>query len=59
MKKNLLKSIKQRFCNHEWELCKKVSMFSCISGEQIYRRCKKCGKVEEAFSRQYEGGSYK
>lgn len=36
-----IKTIKQRFCTHEWELCRKSGMFLCISGEQIYRRCKK------------------
>lgn len=56
----IIKSLRQRFCKHEWELCREgAAPFLCISGEQIYRRCRKCGKVEKAFFREYEGGGYK
>lgn len=56
----IIKSLHQRFCKHEWELCREeAGPFLPISGEQIYRRCQKCGKVEKAFFQKYEGGGYK
>lgn len=39
--------IKRLFCKHEYEVCRKNEPFACISGEQLYKRCKKCGKVKE------------
>lgn len=51
--------IKQIFCRHEWEICRKHEPFYCICGEQLYKRCQKCGKVKEWIFRQYEGGAYK
>lgn len=47
------------FCIHDWEICRKVERFTCISGEQLYRRCKKCGKVEKYIYREYEGSGYR
>lgn len=37
--------INQLFCRHDYEICKKVQKFHCLGGEQLYKRCKKCGKV--------------
>ena len=47
------------FCRHEWEVCRKVELFSCISGEQLYKRCKKCGKVKKWIFREFEGSGYR
>ena len=57
----MLKFIKRMFCRHEWQTCRKVSdsPFACISGEQLYRRCTKCGKVEKWIYREFEGGGCK
>ena len=57
----MLKFIKRMFCRHEWQTCRKVSdsPFVCLSGEQLYRRCTKCGKVEKWIYREFEGGGYK
>lgn len=46
-------------CEHEWEICKKAEPFMSLRGEQLYKRCLKCGKVEEYIFREYEGGGYK
>jgi len=51
--------IKQLFCKHDWEVCRQNSMFYCISGEQLYKRCKKCGKVVEYIYREFEGAGYR
>lgn len=51
--------IKELFCKHDWKICKKKEMFASISGEQLYKVCQKCGKVEEYIYREYEGGGYK
>lgn len=51
--------LKRLFCRHEWEICRKVGPFACISGEQLYKRCPKCRKVKKWIFRQYEGGGYK
>lgn len=51
--------LRRLFCRHEWEICRKVEPFCCISGEQLYKRCPKCGKVEKWHFRLYEGGGYK
>lgn len=51
--------IKRLFCHHDWEICRKSEPFACISGEQLYKVCAKCGKVEKWIFRQYEGGGYK
>lgn len=51
--------IKRLFCRHKWEICRKCGPFACISGEQLYKVCAKCGKVEKWIFREYEGGGYK
>lgn len=50
---------KKLFCKHDWEIRRKVERFTCISGEQLYRRCKKCGKVGKYIYREYEGSGYR
>ncbi len=59
MIKLILFKLKRLFCQHEWEVCIKVEPFACISGEQLYKRCKKCGKVKKWIYRQFEGEGYK
>ena len=49
-----MKFIKQLFCRHDWEIVKKVSKLYCIGGEQLYKRCKKCGKVVEYIYLKHE-----
>lgn len=58
---DMLKWIKRLFCRHEWKVCRKVNLhgFSCISGEQLYKRCTKCGKVKKHIFVEYEGMGYK
>ena len=41
-------------CNHDWEIYRKQEKFVSISGEQLYRRCKKCGKIEKYIYREFE-----
>ena len=36
-----------------------TSKYMCISGEEIYIVCKKCGKVKDSYFREYEGMGYK
>ena len=55
----MIQWIKAVFCKHDWKICKKKEMFASISGEQLYKVCQKCGKVEEYIYREYEGGGYK
>lgn len=50
----MFKKIRQLFCKHDYEICTKVSKFHCLSGEQLYKRCKKCGKVIEYMYRRYD-----
>ena len=50
---------KKLFCKHDWEICQKIEQFTCINGEQLYIRCKKCGKIEKYIYREYEGNGYK
>ena len=56
----IMNIIRQLFCHHDWEVCRRIeSGFACISGEQLYRRCTKCGKVEKWIWREYEGNGYR
>ena len=50
---------KRLFCRHVWYLVLSNEIFSCIGGEQLYKRCGKCGKVKKWIYRQYEGSGYK
>ena len=54
-----MKWLKHLFCRHEWEICRKRDVFVSLSGEMLYKRCKKCGKVAEYIYRVYEGNGYK
>lgn len=56
-----MKKIRQMLCRHKWAISRKVSdsMFASISGEQLYQKCEKCGKVKEYVYREYEGTGYK
>ncbi len=51
--------LKHLFCRHEWDVCRKREPFAYISGEQLYKRCTKCGKVKKWIYRQFEGSGYK
>ena len=59
--KNIKLILKQTFCKHEYQEMKKVdtSKYMCISGEEIYIVCKKCGKVKDSYFREYEGTGHK
>lgn len=56
-----MKIIKRLFCRHEWEVCRNVNpmLFACISGEQLYKRCTKCGKIKKWIYREFEGSGYR
>lgn len=51
--------IKHFFCKHEWEICRKIEPFASLRGEQLYRVCRKCGKIEPHIYREFDGGWYK
>ena len=51
--------IKQHFCKHDFEICRKVEPFHNLRGEQLYQVCKKCEKVEPYIFLEYEGNGYK
>lgn len=53
----IIKLLNQKFCRHVWGVA--VSTCSIISGEQLYRRCKKCGKVEKLISKELEEMEHK
>lgn len=54
-----MKFLKQLFRKHDWEIVRKLSMFFSLNGEQLYKRCKKCGKVVEYIYQECEGAGYK
>lgn len=46
----ILRLIRRLFCRHDWKLCRRIGAgFAAINGEQLYRRCTKCDKVENIF----------
>ena len=57
----IIKIIKQHLCRHDWGIGRMGSVygFESLRGEQLYRRCKKCGKIEKWIYREYEGLGYK
>lgn len=55
----MLKWLRRLVCRHHWELCRKVGGYSSLRGEQLYRRCTKCGKVVKDIYREFEGMGYK
>lgn len=38
---------KKIFCKHEYEYVREIKKYSCLSGDMIYKRCKKCGKLKD------------
>lgn len=51
--------IRQIFCKHDYDICRKVEKFHSLRGEQLYKVCNKCGKVEKYIYREFEGMGYK
>lgn len=58
--KKLIIAIRQALCKHkETEKVVKDSVLKRISGETVYIRCKKCGKILGSINYEYEGFGYK
>lgn len=58
--KKLVITIRQALCKHkETEKVVENSVFKRISGETVYIRCKKCGKILDSINYEYEGLGYK
>ena len=58
--KKLAITIRQALCKHkETEKVVENSVFKRISGETVYVRCKKCGKILDSINYEYEGLGYK
>ena len=58
--KRLAITIRQALCKHkETEKVVENSVFKRISGETVYVRCKKCGKILDSINYEYEGLGYK
>lgn len=56
----MLSIIERLFCRHEWEVGRIIGGgYYCISGEQLYKRCKKCGKLKKYIYREFEGNGYR
>lgn len=55
----IIEEVKQAFCKHDYEVCRKVEPFCSLRGEQLYKRCRKCGKVIPYIYREFEGMGYK
>ncbi len=56
----MLKRIKQLFCKHEYEICtNSLHRYYSLKGVQLYRVCKKCGRIEKYIYLEYEGNGYK
>lgn len=56
--RKLILLLKQTICRHHFEVVMRKDLFFNLSGRQLYKKCKKCGKVtpyrfisneEEAF----------
>lgn len=41
--------IKQLFCKHDYQWCRKIQSFSALNGECVYLVCQKCGKVKDSM----------
>lgn len=39
--------LKKLFCKHNYNWCRKIEKYSCISGETHYLVCDKCGKIKD------------
>lgn len=58
--KTIKTKIKQIFCRHkETELMTQKGPFFVISGERVYKVCKRCGKVTSSYFLEHEGRGYK
>lgn len=58
--KRLAITIRQALCKHkETEKVVENSVFKRISGETVYVRCKRCGKILDSINYEYEGLGYK
>lgn len=58
--KNIKTKAKQIFCRHkETELMTQRGAFCVISGDRIYKVCKRCGKVISSYFAEHEGRGYK
>lgn len=57
--KRIKSFLKQLFCRHDFEICRQSGPFFSLGGEQLYKVCKRCGKVEKYIYREYEGMGYK
>lgn len=55
----MLKKVKRLFCRHKYITVRKIEPYCCISGEQLYKKCEKCGKVKPYIFREFEGPRYK
>lgn len=55
----MIQVLKRLFCRHKWEVVRRIDKFQSLSGEQLYRRCEKCGKVVKYIYREYEGNGFK
>ena len=42
-----MEKLKRIFCKHEDEIVKKIQMYESLSGDMLYLRCKKCGRLKE------------
>ena len=58
VKKSLME-IKELFCKHDYQICRRISIYQSLRGEQLYKVCQKCGKVKKYIYREYEGFGYK
>lgn len=56
----MLRLVRRILCRHSWQVCTKVrDGFAIISGEQLYKRCTKCGKIKKWIYAEFEGGGYR
>ena len=54
------KTLKRLFCRHEYDICRDItSPYYSLRGEQLYRVCRKCGKVKKYIYVEFEGNGYK
>ncbi len=51
--------IKHFFVSTNGKSAEKIEPFASLRGEQLYRVCRKCGKIEPHIYREFDGGGYK
>lgn len=54
-----MKRIKQLFCKHDYEVCRRIDTYASLRGEWLYQVCRKCGKVKKYMYLEFEGNGYK